>query len=537
MNPDFEDAAPPASAVQGPSDIVAATLHAKTPSSAHSALPTPKSAARKRPARLNLAPASLERDPSSSKSVPSSPVVSQAKPRLNGARATELSTIEERDKQDLRQTLAGKPRRRPSMPFGQNVRASREIAPSAVPAPPMTSGLIASNRVPEAWRDPSEHILSGKGSTLQHARSVYAAGPIEVLPGLFLGDEHNARDDQMLGDYGITTILNVAKETVLPFQSDEGATPLREGGVGYWATGRYPSRPASSTRPDTLRGMRSHSMAMPEAEEYYTPMTSRFVPDTSSTPMTARFPDEAYLTPSQQSPVELTPTNNGTSHLLRNTLSTPNLQAEFKVGSEEPDAAPLLSEGSTVESTDGSSRTSDAGTGKDSPCSSSTEATSPSECSDLDPTASKDADKSVETIVGQQTIDMSTTSEVPLPEDAVKLTIPPSPVSGRPQTIRYIKLPWTHDQSELASANGGFSQGCAVIAEALGIDRYGRRLVDEATGTPMARGNILVHCQCGVSRSATLVIAFVMQSAAYNYPWEETKNLNTMHECYDRVKE
>jgi tyrosine-protein phosphatase len=37
-------------------------------------------------------------------------------------------------------------------------------------------------------------------------------GPIEIMPGIFLGNEDNARDHETLARLGIKSILNVAKE-------------------------------------------------------------------------------------------------------------------------------------------------------------------------------------------------------------------------------------------------------------------------------------------------------------------------------------
>lgn len=40
----------------------------------------------------------------------------------------------------------------------------------------------------------------------------YADGPIEILPGIWLGNEDNARDTYTLAQFGIKAILNVAQE-------------------------------------------------------------------------------------------------------------------------------------------------------------------------------------------------------------------------------------------------------------------------------------------------------------------------------------
>jgi tyrosine-protein phosphatase MSG5 len=54
----------------------------------------------------------------------------------------------------------------------------------------------------------------------------YMDGPIQVIPGIWLGSEDNARDWKGLMERGIKTILNVAKEVTSPFDS-AAAQPLR----------------------------------------------------------------------------------------------------------------------------------------------------------------------------------------------------------------------------------------------------------------------------------------------------------------------
>lgn len=51
------------------------------------------------------------------------------------------------------------------------------------------------------------------------ATTAYADGPIEILPGIWLGAEDNARDWKGLVTRGIKSILNVAKEIASPFDS------------------------------------------------------------------------------------------------------------------------------------------------------------------------------------------------------------------------------------------------------------------------------------------------------------------------------
>ena len=54
----------------------------------------------------------------------------------------------------------------------------------------------------------------------------YADGPIEVLPGIWLGNEDNGRDWRGLVQRGIRSVLNVAKEVITPFDADSSLRPF-----------------------------------------------------------------------------------------------------------------------------------------------------------------------------------------------------------------------------------------------------------------------------------------------------------------------
>ena len=65
--------------------------------------------------------------------------------------------------------------------------------------------------------------------------------------------------------------------------------------------------------------------------------------------------------------------------------------------------------------------------------------------------------------------------------------------------MRYLQLPWSHGQVDLV--RGGFLAGMTFVDQALEC------------------GNgVLIHCQCGVLRSATLVITLVMRAAHSDAP-------------------
>jgi tyrosine-protein phosphatase MSG5 len=48
----------------------------------------------------------------------------------------------------------------------------------------------------------------------------YADGPIEIIPGIWLGSEDNARDVDGLAQRGIKAVLNVAKEVTVPIETE-----------------------------------------------------------------------------------------------------------------------------------------------------------------------------------------------------------------------------------------------------------------------------------------------------------------------------
>lgn len=96
---------------------------------------------------------------------------------------------------------------------------------------------------------------------------------------------------------------------------------------------------------------------------------------------------------------------------------------------------------------------------------------------------------------------------------------PPHPSSGRP-AMRYLKLQWSHGQHDLV--DNGFPEAMKFTDAAL-----------------TRHEGVLVHCQCGISRSATMVIALVMRAAAESSPSvpPEVWALKGMQGAYDYVKE
>lgn len=105
------------------------------------------------------------------------------------------------------------------------------------------------------------------------------------------------------------------------------------------------------------------------------------------------------------------------------------------------------------------------------------------------------------------------------PQDVDSTYYPPHPASGRPG-MHYLKLQWSHGQQDLV--DNGFQAGMAF------------------TDAAIERGEgVLIHCQCGISRSATMAIALVMRAAAERSPSvpSEIWALKGMQGAYSFVKE
>lgn len=263
----------------------------------------------------------------------------------------------------------------------------------------------------------------------------YQNGPREVLPGIYLGSEQNARDVTLLNEIGFSCIINVAKEVECPWN--------------------LPSHQSPSLTP-----MPTNSGEMTSAD---TTPNQELTPVSLATPT----PSQRLQVPNQQS--------NSRTFLVRPTASTPNLHRSYK---KSPESNKLMNTGST-----------------------STHHKKP-----------------------------SSTGNPVNDNGEIECEFPSDISTGRP-SLEYHKLPWSHDQDGLAMG-GKFDEIFEKIDQAI------------------AKGKkILIHCQCGVSRSATLVIGYCMResflkrkSSGIGFHHSNANgNANGgnggMHEAYTFVKE
>ncbi len=93
----------------------------------------------------------------------------------------------------------------PAEPQTPALSPARPRRPSVISLPPPTV--------------PTASLLHRKEEDGGAETVPYADGPIQVIPGIWIGSEDNARDWKGLLERGIKSILNVAKEVASPFDT------------------------------------------------------------------------------------------------------------------------------------------------------------------------------------------------------------------------------------------------------------------------------------------------------------------------------
>lgn len=96
---------------------------------------------------------------------------------------------------------------------------SKRIAPAPPPdGPPATRRRPSVVSLPSATSSSFWHRKDEDADGDEPGSVPYLGGPIQILPGIWLGNEDNARDWRTLLANGIKSVLNVAKEVTCPIE-------------------------------------------------------------------------------------------------------------------------------------------------------------------------------------------------------------------------------------------------------------------------------------------------------------------------------
>lgn len=268
----------------------------------------------------------------------------------------------------------------------------------------------------------------------------YQLGPKEILPGLFLGSEQNAKDPAILTRLGITHVICCAKEVSCPWLNDVGPLDVSQtiamNDAGADGQDRAPT-PLNSDG-------RVNSMDVP---------ASLALPSRSLQSVSASSGHEVSYSSSPSRPV-----------FLRPAVSTPNLKEKSRGSTYFT----MRQEGSPLE-------------------------------------------------LSNSTLQTTFLRVAPGHSGYLHRHVPADHSTGRPALL-YTKLPWGHDEEDVAKHFETYQ-----ICE----------LIDKAR---QDGGRCLVHCQLGVSRSATLMIGYCMRQAFSKQDAGLLENVKSMHDSYTFVR-
>ncbi|GAA5892024.1 hypothetical protein JCM6882_005665 [Rhodosporidiobolus microsporus] len=351
----------------------------------------------------------------------------------------------------------------------------------------------------------------------------YALGPREILPGVFLGSEQNAKDAKVLREWRIGFVLNVAKEVECPWvdetvaeseledaeeEDDDETPPART----PWGSSLPPSN--GSKPSDRASPLPTPPPDPPSRHSHRRTKTQAAVPAAG-----------AVGTPSASEPAAAPPTRPVRPPFIRPTASTPNLHAAYAPSSPRPPVPAIPAIHIPGAQPAESSSSSSGGSAYPVPALAETMQRS---LSSSPPVPRRSPPRPLR-LASTTKPASSASASTPVPASRTTSTRSPGAVriarnarTGRP-ALEYLWLKWGHDESDLVEAKK-FQAAFDFLDEAR---ERGER--------------VLVHCQCGVSRSATVVIAYCMREAARALEeGRDAKGLEGctgMHDTYSFVKE
>lgn len=347
-------------------------------------------------------------------------------------------------------------------------------------------------------RDSSEQFGRSPTTTESEPGAVeefpYAFGPREILPGIFLGSEQNARDASVLSEWEFGFVLNVAKEVDCPWL-DEECEDEEENGVEHQGVSGMNVEVASERdegeEADEDEREREGTDARKDEASCEETSGGRCDPVEEAVKVDRRKRGaqhhrrtRTHAAIERPKPTPSTHKNSANADaarpvrppFIRPTASTPNLQSVFRRRSSSPPPPLPVAHVPPKDAVQEKSRSPSSSSSRPKP------RTSPLPRAGTDPETNSETQRKTRL-----------TTEGARSNGAVRF--PRNRTTGRP-ALEYLWLKWGHDESDLVEAHK-FQSAFDFMDEA------------------RARGErVLVHCQCGVSRSATVVIAYCMREAA-----------------------
>lgn len=163
----------------------------------------------------NSSTVGLAEDDSETRSLPPSPISLQAFIGPEGREQNDRTIGRLMMKQQAEEM-------RVQMKGGRNMKRRTSIPRLSLSSGPVSAGATPTDGpaslVQTLRRDMSERADSALDDDVEEFP--YAHGPREILPGIYLGSEQNARDPAVLRRWNINYVLNVAKEVECPWIDD-----------------------------------------------------------------------------------------------------------------------------------------------------------------------------------------------------------------------------------------------------------------------------------------------------------------------------